>query len=155
MTMHTQYLCRAPNSVIIVTANISGYTPLPVETCMRSWKAIEVMAVPSSDLVTRLAWYSRTPRMRRGPNINVCTTRVNWITPTKTPFIAEVEYCWNDERISEMQISIVGLHTKSCGEKSLSGREETATKLVRSFSGKVNDMQIMSEPCEVKHMTLY
>jgi hypothetical protein len=155
MTMHTQYLCRAPNSVIIVTANISGYTPLPVETCMRSWKAIEVMAVPSSDLVTRLAWYSRTPRMRRGPNINICTTRVNWIAPTNTSFIAEVEYCWNDERISQMQILVVGWHTKSCREKSLSWREETATKLVGSSSAKDNGIQITSEPREVKHMTLY
>jgi hypothetical protein len=34
------------------------------------------MAVASSELATSFALYSRTPRIRRGPRTNICTT---WI----------------------------------------------------------------------------
>jgi len=54
------------------------YTVLLVGTCTRSWKTTEFMLVPASELVTSLAWYSRTLRMRRGPSTNICTGNKIW-----------------------------------------------------------------------------
>jgi hypothetical protein len=57
------------------------YTPLLIDIRVRCWKAIEVIAVASSELVTTLALCCRMLRMRRGPNTNICTVKKNWRPP--------------------------------------------------------------------------
>jgi hypothetical protein len=60
--------------------------------CARSWKAIEVMAIASSELATSLALYSRTPRIRRGPITNICTTSIVRVKPGKLLVAEEDEF---------------------------------------------------------------
>jgi hypothetical protein len=62
------------------TEHLLCYTPLPVDICAHSWKAIEVM-VAVSELTMSLAWYSRTPRTRHGPSTNICTIQKCWRIP--------------------------------------------------------------------------
>lgn len=50
---------------------------MQVDTCTRSWKAIEIMPVPdpASESIVSLAWCSRTQRIRRGPSTADCTMK--------------------------------------------------------------------------------
>jgi len=57
------------------TFNRLHYTSLSVDDWVCTWKAIEAMAVASSELATTLALYCRMLRIRRGPNTNICTTQ--------------------------------------------------------------------------------
>ena len=63
-----------------------SYTLWLVETCTRSPKAIELILSPASAPSTNLAWYSRTPRMRRGPSTNICTMLAIWGSQSKWQF---------------------------------------------------------------------
>jgi hypothetical protein len=58
-----------------------AYTVPLVDICTCSWKTIEFMLASASEPATSFAWYSRTLRMRRGPNTNICTTIKIWKTP--------------------------------------------------------------------------
>ena len=73
------------------------YTPLPVEMCMRSWKTMEPMPIPASELATSSAWYSRTLRMSRGPSTNICMIEAISRTPKKIWVPTEIEFFRNDE----------------------------------------------------------
>jgi hypothetical protein len=70
-------------TTVCSTKHLPCYTPLPVDICTRSWKAIEVMAVAALEWATafKLAEYSRTPRIRRGPSKDNCTTSKIWSKP--------------------------------------------------------------------------
>jgi hypothetical protein len=67
------------------TAAVSESTSrLYTSTSVSSWKAIVLIPVPASDSRTSSAWYSRTLRMRRGPNTNNCTKSPIWRKPSKS-----------------------------------------------------------------------
>jgi hypothetical protein len=73
------------------------YTVLLVDICTCSWKTIEFMLVSASESATSVAWYSRTLRMRRGPNTNICMTAKTWRPPESAWAPIEFEPYRNDE----------------------------------------------------------
>jgi hypothetical protein len=74
-----------------------AYTVLLVDICTCSWKTIEFMLASASEPATSFAWYSRTLRMRRGPNTNICTTVKIGRTPSNIVYPIEFEFYRNDE----------------------------------------------------------
>jgi hypothetical protein len=73
------------------------YTVLLVDMCTCSWKTIEFMLVSASESAMSFAWYSRTLRMRRGPNTNICTISKTWWPPLSARTPIEFEVYRNDE----------------------------------------------------------
>jgi len=83
-----------------------GYTLLPVEMCTRSWKATEVMTTTWSELITRLAWYSR-PRIRRGDwSQHKHLHEMNKFTKVTKNLLCKGSRVllkrWNDEKIGQV-----------------------------------------------------
>jgi len=120
---------------LLVTYNIiwKCYTPLLVDICMCSWKAIVVMPVPSSEVATSLAWYSRMLRMRRGPSTNICTTVTNWSTALYITAPTEDKFCRNNQERSGASESRKSTYKypRSQGAES-EARDSTKTTTVRS-----------------------
>jgi hypothetical protein len=76
---------------------IFPYTVPLVDICTCSWKTIEFISMSASESATSFAWYSRTLRMRRGPNTNICTPNEIWRLPWIIKDPKEFEFYRNDE----------------------------------------------------------
>jgi hypothetical protein len=105
-----------PNSSSLQnTRQAFPYTVLLVDTCTRSWKTIEFMLVSASELATSFALYSRTLRMRRGPNTNICKTNKTLLAPLSIMIPIESSFYRNDERECKPR-SATGHRTNITGE---------------------------------------
>jgi hypothetical protein len=115
------------------------YTVPLVDICTRSWKTIEFMLVSASEPATCFALYSRTLRMRRGPNTNICkydkTSRAlsNVLAPI------EVEVYRNDEPWVWADVSDRSAHQEHWRETSkLQARDAGKASTCGIWAGKDN-----------------
>jgi hypothetical protein len=125
--------------------------------CTRSWKAIEVIPVAASESATSLAWYSRTPRIRRGPNTNDCTTSKIWRNPAQIWVSKEDWYYRNDESWSHKKVSQRLTYRWEYWREiknELEARNSNEATMSDPSVGKGNNSQNMNSPRKVKHMSL-
>jgi len=95
-------------SVVFETSR--PYTVLLVGTSTRSWNTISFMLVSASESATSFAWYSRTPRMRRGPSTNICTPAKTWRAPWSTWVPIKFEPYKNDQQLLQANVSDRSAH---------------------------------------------
>jgi hypothetical protein len=129
------------------------YTLLLVNACTRSWKIIEVMQVSAWDPATSSAWYSRTPRMRRGPSTNICTPYRIWEAPSGTWAPQEFEFYRNNEQWLQVSVSDRSAHQERWRDRTkLEAGDTKKARMCRTWAGNNNHIHDTSSPCKIKHV---
>jgi len=105
-----KYHDGSSTNFLLTTRQAFPYTVLLVDTCTRSWKTIEFILVSALDSARSLAWYSRTLRMRRGPNSNLCTLEEIWKAPLSIWASIDCEFYRNGEQWLQADVNNRSMH---------------------------------------------